>query len=83
MYPMRSIRHAEVVDSEIKQRFGRRILHLRTERLLRQEDVEELVGLSREHLSNLENGRREACLENIGKLAKAFNVTISDLMKGV
>jgi transcriptional regulator with XRE-family HTH domain len=50
---------------------------------LTQEELEGLSGLSREHISYIENGKREVCLGNIGRLAKAFKITISELMKDV
>jgi transcriptional regulator with XRE-family HTH domain len=68
------------VQERIQQRFGRRILHLRTERGLTQEQLCERTGLSREHISYIENGHREACLVNIGKLAEGFGLSVSDLM---
>jgi DNA-binding XRE family transcriptional regulator len=71
------------VQSKIQKRFGDRILRLRSERGLTQEALGGLSGLSREHISYLENGKREACIENIGRLAKAFKITVSELMKDV
>jgi transcriptional regulator with XRE-family HTH domain len=71
------------VQTTIQQRFGRRIVALRSERGITQEQLCERSGLSREHISYLENGHRQACLINIGRLAKAFSLTISELMQGV
>jgi transcriptional regulator with XRE-family HTH domain len=71
------------VRSTIQQRFGRSVLRLRRERGLTQEQLGERSGLSREHISYIENGHREACLVNIGRLAAALDVTISELMLGV
>jgi len=58
-------------------------MRLRNQRGLRQEDLSELSGLSREHISYIENGKREPCLNNIERLAKAFKITVSELMKGI
>jgi transcriptional regulator with XRE-family HTH domain len=71
------------VQSKIQQRFGARVLRLRQQHGLTQEQLEGLSGLSREHISYIENGKREVCLGNIGRLAKAFKITISELMKDV
>jgi transcriptional regulator with XRE-family HTH domain len=50
---------------------------------LTQEQLGERSGLSREHISYIENGHREPCLVNMGKLAKAFGITLSELMLDV
>jgi transcriptional regulator with XRE-family HTH domain len=71
------------VQKTVQQRFGRRINSLREERGLTQEQISERTGLSRQHISNLENGHREACLGSIEKLAAGFALTIAELMQGV
>lgn len=56
---------------------------MRRERDWTQEDLCERTGIGREHISRLENGRKEAGLQVIGTLAKAFNIEVSELMRGV
>jgi transcriptional regulator with XRE-family HTH domain len=41
------------------------------------------TGISTQHISNMENGKKEACLGNIARLARAFGVTISEMTKGL
>jgi hypothetical protein len=36
-----------------------------------------------QHISNIEHGNKEICAENLGRLARASSVTISELMKGL
>lgn len=60
-----------------------RLRELRNDRGFTQERLCEMSGISREHISYLENGTREACMTNVGKLAEALGVTISEMMQGV
>ena len=41
------------------------------------------TGISVQHISNMENGHREPCLNNMAKLAKTFSVTLSEMTKGI
>jgi transcriptional regulator with XRE-family HTH domain len=40
-------------------------------------------GLGRSHISELENGRREAGLRALELLASSFDMSVSELLKGV
>jgi transcriptional regulator with XRE-family HTH domain len=64
-------------------RFGRRIRELRKERGWRQIDLAEQAGISENYVSDLELGRKEACLRTIEALSKALDTGILELMKGV
>jgi transcriptional regulator with XRE-family HTH domain len=50
---------------------------------LTQEQLGERSGLSREHISYIENGHREPCLVNMVKLAKAFGITLAEMLEGI
>ena len=43
----------------------------------------EHVGIDRSFISDLENGKKEICLRNLEVIAKAFDMTISQLMARV
>lgn len=43
----------------------------------------ELSGLGRIYISQLENGRKQACIGTIDVLAQSFDMSIAELMKGV
>lgn len=45
--------------------------------------LSEKAKISTQHISNMEHGHREPCLGNIARLAKAFGITISELMKDI
>lgn len=62
-------------------KFGQRVRGLRKERDLSQEQLAELTGLHRNYVGMIERGERNPSLSNIEKFAKAFDMSISELMK--
>lgn len=68
---------------DICVRLGRRIRELRTVRGWNQPYLAELSGLGRIYISQLENGRKQACIRTIDVLAQSFELTISEFMKGL
>jgi len=71
------------VANDICVRFGRRLRELRDARGWSQDYLAETSGIGRTHISQLENGRREAGLRMVETLAGAFGVTAAELLKGV
>jgi transcriptional regulator with XRE-family HTH domain len=71
------------VAIDVSIRLGRRIRELRTKKGWNQPYLAELSGLGRIYISQLENGRKQACLRTIEVLAMSFKMTISEFMKGV
>jgi transcriptional regulator with XRE-family HTH domain len=64
-------------------RFGRRLRKLRADRGWSQAYLAEVSGIGRSHISELENGRREAGLRVLEMLAVSFDLTTSELLKTV
>ena len=56
-----------------------RIQELRKERKIRQEDLAEAVGVTRQTIISLENGKYNASLVLAHKLAQFFGVTIEEI----
>jgi transcriptional regulator with XRE-family HTH domain len=71
------------VANDILVRLGRRLRELRSKRGWTQAYLAEVSGLGRSHISELENGRREAGLKALEMLATSFNLSVSELLKGV
>jgi transcriptional regulator with XRE-family HTH domain len=71
------------VAIDILVRLGRRLRDLRSKRGWTQAYLAEVSGLGRSHISELENGRREAGLKALEMLATSFNLSVSELLKGV
>ncbi|HEY9282701.1 MAG TPA: helix-turn-helix transcriptional regulator [Pyrinomonadaceae bacterium] len=63
----------------MKSRFGLAVKRRRQEMGLSQEALAEQAGLHRTYIGDIERGARNLSLENIEKLAKALQVSISDL----
>jgi transcriptional regulator with XRE-family HTH domain len=65
--------------TSLQQKLGKKIKTLRTEAGLSQEKLGELTSLDRTYISDIERGVRNPSLKSLQRLAKAFNVSISDL----
>jgi transcriptional regulator with XRE-family HTH domain len=71
------------VANDICARLGRRLQELRNKRGWTQAYLAEISGLGRSHISELENGRREAGLRAIEMLAGSYKMSVAELLKGV
>lgn len=69
--------------NDIKRQFGERIRKLRKKRGWKLVELSVETSLGRVFLSNLENGKHEPKLGTVKKLANAFGLTISQLLKGL
>jgi len=69
--------------NNLKRQFGERVRKLRKQRGWMLVELSVETGLGRVFLSNLENGKHEPKLGTIKKLAKAFGLTASRLLKGI
>ena len=67
----------------VKIRFGQKVKSLRIMKGFSQEKFAELTDLDRTYIPGIETGRRNVSLIVIAKIAKAFNVSIADLMKDI
>jgi transcriptional regulator with XRE-family HTH domain len=63
----------------IKQRFGVAVKQRRHELGISQEELSFRAGLHRTYISDIERGSRNPSLENIDKLAKALELSVSTL----
>lgn len=64
-------------------RFGKRLGELRKERGWTFVYLSEYSGLAKGFLHAMEQGTQEPCLNTLDILAKSFEFTISDLLRGV
>jgi DNA-binding transcriptional regulator YiaG len=60
---------------------GEMLLNLRIEQGLTQEELAVRTGISRSHISNLENNRTRASNGALGRLARALKIEPATLMK--
>lgn len=63
--------------------FGIVISQIRFEKGLTQEEASGLAGIARSHLVMLENGRKTAKLDTIWRIAEAYGIRASNLIRQV
>lgn len=63
-----------------KKIVGQRIRQLRTERNIKQDEVANSIGISKQMLSNIETGYRDATLDVSVALAQYFEVSLDYLV---
>lgn len=66
-------------EQEIKLRFGLAVRKRRHELDISQEELADRASVHRTYIGDIERGKRNVSLMNIEKLAKALNISISDL----
>ncbi|WP_458246909.1 helix-turn-helix domain-containing protein [Streptomyces sp. MAI_2237] len=59
---------------------GRRVSHARSRRALTGEALGSLVGLGKDQISKIENGRRKVSVRELPKFAQALGVTVAHLL---
>lgn len=66
-----------------QEQLGMRIRYLRKQKRWSQEDLALEAGVNRNYLCDLEAGRRNPSLEILEKIAIAFDISLSDLFRGI
>jgi len=56
---------------------------LRLKQSLSQVEMAYRFGIDRGHLSEMENGKKNVCLPMLEVLASGFQITVSELLKGI
>jgi transcriptional regulator with XRE-family HTH domain len=69
--------------TDICIRLGERIRSLRKKKGWRQIDLSQHSGVHEVHISDLERGSREICLNTMLALSKALEVKLSDLVRNL
>ncbi|MGD0479082.1 MAG: helix-turn-helix transcriptional regulator [Terracidiphilus sp.] len=62
---------------------GERIRYFRKKKGWRQIDLAEHSGVHAVHISDLERGAREAGIRTVAEIARALEVKLSELLRGV
>lgn len=63
--------------------FGRNVARIRTERGFSQDKLAEKADLDRTFVSGIERGVRNPGIKTVLRIARALNVSVADLCKGV
>lgn len=70
-------------ERDILLRFGERVRALRRERGLSQEAFAAVCDLDRTYIGGVEGGERNVSLRNIGVIASALGLSVSELTRGI
>jgi transcriptional regulator with XRE-family HTH domain len=65
---------------DVKIKFGQRVRELRLSKGYSQEKLAELSDLDRTYIPGIEAGKRNVSLVVVKKIAKAFDISISELL---
>lgn len=68
---------------DIKKKFGKKVKLLRIEKGWSQEKLALTADLDRTYIPSIESGRRNVSITVIEKLAGAFKIEISELLKNL
>ena len=71
------------MQDDLLYSFGQTIRKIRLSKDISQERFADLCDLHRTYISDVEFGKRNVSLENIDKMAKALDITISGLFREV
>jgi transcriptional regulator with XRE-family HTH domain len=63
----------------LKQKFGRRLREIRSQRRMTQEQFAETLDVSVDFLSLIERGRNAPSFENLDRIAKRLRMSVADL----
>ena len=67
------------MSTEFRKRFGARVRELRHEKNMLQGELADKVGIQESFVSNIENAKKEPCLEVIKMLADGLGVSLRKL----
>ena len=71
------------MQNDLLLAFGQTIRRIRLSKSISQERFADMCDLHRTYISDIELGKRNISLENIGKMANAFGLSISELFQEV
>lgn len=66
-----------------REQLGMRIKYLRNQLSWSQEDLALEANINKNYICDLENGRRNPSLDILERIASAFNMSLSDLFRGI
>lgn len=75
--------YGRMAKTDLLLRFGHRVRALRKAQQLSQEEFAARCGLDRTYMGGIERGERNVALRNIGKIADALGLSLSELLHDV
>ena len=74
---------SEQGQESLRHHLASRVRQLRAQRQWSQEVLAELSGLHRNYIGHVERGEINTGLKNVYQLAKAFELSVCELLKGI
>jgi transcriptional regulator with XRE-family HTH domain len=71
------------VSTDIRVQLGKRVRDLRHEHKWTQVELAEMLGIDRSYLSEIETGKKDPSLRVLKAIADGFNLSLSQLLKGL
>ncbi|HZD96008.1 MAG TPA: helix-turn-helix transcriptional regulator [Candidatus Sulfotelmatobacter sp.] len=71
------------MSTEIRKRFGAKVRELRQEKNMLQGELADKVGVRESYVSDVENAKKEPCLEVIKMIADGLGVSLRRLFWGL
>jgi transcriptional regulator with XRE-family HTH domain len=68
---------------EVHKKLGKRVAELRLKKGFSQERFAHECGFNRSYMGAVERGEKNVILATTNKIARALNITLSELFKGV
>lgn len=65
---------------QLNKKLGQRIIELRTEKNMSQSDLARACGKDRQAIEKLENGKVNPTLFSLYEIAKALDITVSEIV---
>lgn len=71
------------MSKSILIQFGNKVREERLKNSLSQEQLAEKAGVHRTYIGMIERAEKNITLENIAKIAKALNINLSEIFRGI
>lgn len=68
---------------DIRAKVGNSIKTIREKKVITQKDLSYSADLDRSYITSVENGQRNISIVNLEKIAKALNVSLSEIFKDI
>lgn len=80
---MNTAKRNKISNTPILNLLANNIKYYRVKMKISQEKLAELAELHPTYISNIEQGKRNLSLQNVYQIAKAFDMSVSDLLKEI
>lgn len=69
--------------NQSRKAFGKRVRSMREAKGYSQETFADIAGMHRTYVGSIERGEQNVSIDNIARIAKALNLSLQELFKGL